>query len=190
VRLGDLAVDLVSILNETQTAQGVVLGHSAGSVVALQCALDYPARAAGLILVGAASEVDAAGHQFYEKVARLAEDERMESVRKRLSLRETRDGISEPNPATFAQIARCMGRLHLQPLTPRLGEIRCPTLVCVGEKDVFGVELSIHLSRGIPGALLEVVAGRGHWLCLEDPGQFNGLVDGFLGILGSGRSGE
>ncbi len=101
--------------------------HSAGSVVALQFALDYPARAAGLVLVGAASECAAAAQRFYEEVARLAEREGMDPVRCRLGLRRERDGVAEPNPVA-AKVARCMGNLHLQPLTLRLHEIRCPTL--------------------------------------------------------------
>jgi 3-oxoadipate enol-lactonase len=181
--LGDLAADLVAILDDAAIAQGVVLGHSAGSVIALQFALDYPARAAGLILVGAASECDTAAHRFYEEVAQLAENQGMEPVRQRLGLRREQDAASEPNPITFAKIARCMGNLHLQPLTPRLHQIRCPTLVCVGEKDVFGVDPSLVLSRGIAGAHLKIVPGRGHGLFLEDPEGFNHIVDGFLRSL-------
>jgi 3-oxoadipate enol-lactonase len=181
--LGDLAADLVAILDDAAIVQGVVLGHSAGSVIALQFALDYPARAAGLILVGAASECDTAAHRFYEEVAQLAENEGMDPVRQRLGLRRERDTASEPTPITFAQVARCMGNLHLQPLTPRLHEIHCPTLICVGEQDVFGVDPSVVLSRGIAGAHLEIVPGRGHGLFLEDPEGFNHIVDGFLRTL-------
>ncbi len=153
--LGDLAADLAVILDDAAIARAVVLGHSAGSVIALRFGLDYPARVAGLVLVGAASEVDAAAHRFYEEVARLAENEGMEPVRRRLALRREHDGVPEPNPVAVAKIARCMGNLHLQPLTPRLHEIRCPTLVCVGEKDAFGVEPSMFLGRGMIGARLE-----------------------------------
>lgn len=120
-------------------------------------------------------------HRFYDEIARLAEREGMEPVRQRLGLGRVRDVAPEPNPVTFAKIARCMGNLHLQPLTPRLHDIRCPTLVCVGEKDAFGVEPSVVLSRGIVGARLEIVPGRGHGLFLEDPEGFNQLVDRFLG---------
>jgi pimeloyl-ACP methyl ester carboxylesterase len=183
--LGDLAADLGAILDDAAIALAVVLGHSAGSVIALQFALDYPTRAAGLILVGAASECDTAAHRFYEEVAQLAENDGMEPVHQHLGLRRERDTGSEPNPITFAKIARCMGNLHLQPLTPRLHEIRCPTLVSVGEKDVFGVDPSVVLSRGIAGAHLEIVPGRGHGLFLEDPEGFNHIVDGFLRRLQS-----
>ena len=35
-------------------------------------------------------------------------------------------------------VARAMASLNAAPLTPRLGEIRCPTQVIVGEKDFLG----------------------------------------------------
>lgn len=178
--LGDFASDLCTILDDAAISRAVILGHSAGSVVALQFALDYPARTSGLILVGAASECDAAAHRFYEEIARTAEEEGMEPVRRRLGLRQARDGTREPNAVALAKLARCMGNLHPEPLTPRLNEIRCPTLVCVGEKDAFGVEPSLVLSRGIAGARLEIVSGRGHGLFLEDPEAFNQIVTGFL----------
>jgi 3-oxoadipate enol-lactonase len=182
--LGDLAADLAAVLDAAGIAQAVALGHSAGSVIALRFALDHPARAAGLILVGAASEIDAAAQQFYEDTARLAEEQGMEPVRRRLGLRGPRADAREADPLGFAKVARCMGNLHREPLTPRLPEVRCPTLVCVGEKDVFGVEPSLVLSRWIGGSRLEIVPDRGHGLFLEDPEGFNGLVDRFLQSLG------
>ena len=181
--LADLAADLAAVLDDAGITQAVALGHSAGSVIAMRFALDHPARTAGLILVGAASEIDAAAQQFYEDTARLAEEQGMEPTRRRLGLRGPRADTREADPRGFAKVARCMGGIHREPLTPRLPEVRCPTLVCVGEKDVFGVEPSLMLSRSIAGSRLEIVPGRGHGLFLEDPEGFNRLVDGFLQSL-------
>ncbi|MGD9762743.1 MAG: hypothetical protein AB7V27_03400 [Candidatus Binatia bacterium] len=36
-----------------------------------------------------------------------------------------------------------MASLNVEPLTPRLGELRCPVLIAVGDKDFLGVGGSV-----------------------------------------------
>jgi pimeloyl-ACP methyl ester carboxylesterase len=75
--------------------------------------------------------------------------------------------------------------LDEQPLAPdvgsRLGEIRAPTLVIVGEEDADDIHvMADRLAREIPGARLERIADAAHVPNLERPAQFNELVLGFL----------
>jgi 3-oxoadipate enol-lactonase len=183
-RLADLAADLRSILDRERISRAVVLGHSAGGVIAMQFALDHPERAAGLILVGTASECNQKAFEFYEQLASLAEGRGMEAVHRRLGLGSNPEELAVPaEPAAFAKVARAMGNLHREPLTPRLGEIGCPTLIIVGDKDFLGVGGSVILSRRIAGAELHIVPERGHGVFLEDPGRFNALVERFLSRL-------
>jgi len=176
--LGDLSGDLSAVLDACDASRAVVLGHSAGGVVAIRFALDHPERTAGLVLVGTASECNTRARDFYEKLASLAEAGRTDSVRKLLGL-----GAGEPaafDAGGFAKVARCMGNLHSEPLTPELGTIRCPALIVVGERDFLGAGGSVILHRNIPGSRLEIVPNRGHGLFLEDPAGFNALVAEFL----------
>lgn len=178
--VADLARDLATILDHAGVESAVVLGHSAGGVVALQFALDWPARTAALILVGTASECNARAHQFYEDLARRAEENGMAEVHRRLGLSGEKEPLISAEPRAFAKVARCMGNLYREPLTPRLCEIRAPALVCVGEKDFLGVGGSVILSRKLPRARLEIVPGRGHGIFLEDPDGFAHLVRQFV----------
>lgn len=60
---------------------------------------------------------------------------------------------------------------------PWLGDIDVPTLVAVGELDhETPVAYAQALAAGIPGAVLEVVAGAGHLLNVEAPDAVNALV--------------
>jgi pimeloyl-ACP methyl ester carboxylesterase len=177
--LEDLADDLRDVLDASRTERAVILGHSAGGVIAMQFALGHPDRTAGLVLVGTASECNERAHQFYEGLAAAAEERGMSSVHKRLGLGADYAGPAA-NPAAFAKIARCMGNLYHAPLTPRLAEIRCPTLLIVGEKDFLGAGGSVILSRRIAGSELHIVPERGHGIFLEDPEGFNRLVEAFL----------
>jgi len=179
----DLAADLRGVLDRAGRERAVILGHSAGGVVAMQLALDSPERVAGLVLVGTASECNARARQFYQDLASIAEERGIEPVRKRLGVSAEQAREAPIHAATFASVARAMARLHTEPLTPRLGEIRCPTLVIVGERDALGVGGSVIIQRSIAGARLEIVPERGHGIFVEDPAGFNALVLEFLAAL-------
>jgi pimeloyl-ACP methyl ester carboxylesterase len=185
--LEDLANDLLAVLDASRTERAAILGHSAGGVIAMQFALQHPERTAGLILVGTASECNKRAHRFYEDLAAAAEGRGMASVHKRLGLGADFAGPAA-NPIAFAKVARCMGNLYHAPLTPRLAEIRCPTLIIVGEKDFLGAGGSVILSRRIAGSELHIVPERGHGIFLEDPQGFNALVDRFLGGIDRERA--
>ena len=178
--LADLAADLGSVLDRAGVDRAVLLGHSAGGVVTMQFALDQPARTAGLVLVGTASECNARAHQFYTDLADIAEARGMAPVYKRLGVGADAASQAPADPATFAQVARAMASLHGAPLTPRLSEIRCPTQIIVGAQDFLGAGGSVILNRTVAGSRLAIVPERGHGIFLEDPVGFNSLVLEFL----------
>jgi pimeloyl-ACP methyl ester carboxylesterase len=178
--LSDLGADLRAVLDRAGVERAVVLGHSAGGVVAMQFALDHPERTAGLVLVGTASECNESARDFYEGLAKTAEESGMARVHRRLGVSEAGDAPGAADPIAFAKVARCMANLHREPLTPRLGEIRCPALIVVGDKDFLGAGGSVILSRRIAGSRLHIVPERGHGIFAEDPDGFNRLVGEFL----------
>jgi len=168
------------VLDAAGIDRAVILGHSAGGVVAMQFALDHPERTAGLVLVGTASECNQRARQFYEDLAAIAEERGMDSVRKRLGVSAEQGRQSPTDPATFAQVARAMASLNEAPLTPRVAAIGCPAQMIVGEKDFLGAGGSVILHRQIAGSRLAIVPERGHGLFVEDPDGFNALLLEFL----------
>lgn len=184
-RLADLAADLGEVLDRAELERAVLIGHSAGGVVVMRFALERPERVAAVVLVGTASECNARGLDYYEQLAALAEQGEIAKVRKRLGVGSEADGAPPFDAMTFANVARAMGNLHHEPLTARLGEIRCPALVMVGEKDFLGAGGSVIMSRALPDARLEIVPGRGHGLFIEDAAGFNRRVAEFLAELAS-----
>jgi pimeloyl-ACP methyl ester carboxylesterase len=63
----------------------------------------------------------------------------------------------------------------------RLGEVRVPTLVVVGEEDVEDMHtIATRLAAAIPDARLETIPGAAHFPSLERPDVFDPLVVGFL----------
>jgi pimeloyl-ACP methyl ester carboxylesterase len=68
------------------------------------------------------------------------------------------------------------------PISARLDEIHCPTLVLVGEEDVADMRsIAAHVAGSIAGARLEVLSNAGHVPGLERPDELNTLLLDFLG---------
>ena len=65
--------------------------------------------------------------------------------------------------------------------TARLGEIKAPTCIIVGELDLLkGLAYAHILKAGIPHAELHILPGAGHATPWERPEEFNTVVLGFL----------
>ena len=63
----------------------------------------------------------------------------------------------------------------------RLGDVRCPTLVVVGDRDVPDMlEIADVLATSIPGARKAIIEGSGHLPSLERPDELNRLLLDFL----------
>lgn len=67
------------------------------------------------------------------------------------------------------------------PVGERLGEVRCPTLVLVGEEDVADMQgIAAHLATAIHGATLASIPGAGHLPSLERPAETDAHLLPFL----------
>ena len=67
-----------------------------------------------------------------------------------------------------------------KPAVDRLGSVRVPTLVLIGDKDEFQREAAELLAARIPGARIVRVPGGGHLLNLTSPKEFQAAVSAFL----------
>ena len=80
--------------------------------------------------------------------------------------------------------ARVQAQAYLQyDALDRLGDIKAPTLVIVGEQDLLTPpHVCREVASRIPGATFEMIKGAGssHVVPIERPDDFNGLVTRFL----------
>jgi pimeloyl-ACP methyl ester carboxylesterase len=68
------------------------------------------------------------------------------------------------------------------PIAGRLDDVRCPTLVLVGDHDVADLQgIAAHLAGSIEGARLVTIPNAAHLPSLERPEEVNELLLGFLG---------
>jgi pimeloyl-ACP methyl ester carboxylesterase len=195
--------DLHAMLQHLGIKRTYLLGCSMGGSSALDFTLEYPDMVDALILVGAG--VSGYDPQPDDLAARWEEIEAAFEAGDlaRATELETRMWVDGPNrppdavdPAVRAR-AYTMGlRVNQgyteegveQPLDPpaadRLGEIRVPTLVIVGDQDVPDIlETSNVLTSRITGARKVVIPNTAHLPNMEQPALFNRTVLDFLGAL-------
>ncbi len=187
------ADDLAALLDALGIESAHMGGISYGGEVAQAFALKYPDRVRSLILADTVSEVgpelrlvveswieparsaDATGFfnatvpwnfspQFIRANPALLED-----AKKRYALLDF--------PAVI-RLCECFLGLDL---SDRLSEIKAPTCILVGEKDLLnGPAYAEILYKGIPHAELHIVRGSGHATCWERASEFNTIILGFL----------
>ena len=92
--------------------------------------------------------------------------------------------IGENDATGYAAACRSLATLDLR---SRLGEIRCPTLVVVGDRDqATPVAMAETLAAGIAGATLRILGPAGHLVTEERWVELNGALLAFL--AGPGRA--
>lgn len=196
------ADDVLGLLDELGIEQTALVGNSMGGDIARDVALTAPERVWALVLVDA-------GHPGVERSPEVAEYNERENalieagdvggavdLNLRFWLDGPRRGPDVVDSGVRVRVAE-MQRLALEnylaleaepgPETgPEglSGDIRCPTLVIVGDQDQPGMLAAAdRYAAEIPGARKAVIAGAAHIPSLERPDEFDALVLDFLRSL-------
>lgn len=199
--------DLKGVLDHLGITRAVLVGASAGGRVAMEFAVLYPERVAGLVLVGAVIGGFEMAPEFVSLRWRLVEPlltpdhTRLRNPLTAEAIDETiqryRDDpyiISERNASAKAwfieQLRRSFANVlnpgrHMKwldpPVSGRLAEIRAPTLIIVGEDDHPELHAQAGaLQWGIPDATRVIVSSAGHLPQIERPDVTNALISTFL----------
>jgi len=169
-----------------------LLGHSMGGMLALRFVLAQPQRVASLVLMDTAARAPdqfpraplaAAGSiarsdgmatlaallrgRAADDPTRPEAEERLEREMGEAYWERRRRRLVAMDPEAFAVLA--LELVDAPPLTARLREITCPTLVMVGDQDASFLAPSDELVRGIPGAKKVVIPGAAHSPQIENP---------------------
>ena len=186
--------DLRSVLDALGIARTTLVGLSAGSTLAIDFAIAYPARVARLVLASPGLNgyvpslpltwtqpvFQAAGKGDAEGAARLWTDTPIMAMRSDLG------GAGTVKELVMSNVRLWTYRTNpAQPLTPpanaRLSEITNPTLVILGGEDLPHIkEIASLLVKGISGARLVTIPGAGHMVNLDARDAFNAALVAFL----------
>lgn len=173
--------------------RAVLIGHSMGAAVALSCALAWPERIAGLVLLNGAARLDVP-----DELMTLLQRELPQDVSQRVDRMPASFGDLCFSPATAPELrarwqavlfaascdvirgdfAACRG----VDLRAKLAGLALPSLFISGRDDLLvPPELSAETAALLPGAQHEILDGSGHLSHLELPGACFALIDAFVG---------
>jgi 3-oxoadipate enol-lactonase len=191
--------DAIALMDELTLKPAHVMGCSMGGALAIDLALDHPARVSKLVLVGAAVGGANFGKKYPEIFAevRAADEAKDFEALNEAEARLFLDGPRRPRGHVGGELRELFldmnGRtMHndfdsapMDELDPpaigRLHEISAPTLVVVGDEDIPPVLDNIDLLMdSIKGARKAVIHDAAHLPNLEHPEEFNRIVLDFL----------
>ena len=170
-----------------------------GGYIAFQFWRKYAARLRGLILCDTRATADtpeaAAGrHEHGRARARAKGRRRWSRACCRRLLAETtrrqrpdvveglRSVMMAGDPRGIAAAAR--GMAERPDMTAALGQIRCPTLVMVGQSDASSPPAEMRgMAAAIPGATFVEIPAAGHMTPLENPAAVSAAIAAFLATL-------
>lgn len=185
----DFAAAILAAMDALGIEQAHVCGLSLGGVVAVAMHAAAPDRCVSLTLADSFA-VHPQGQAIYDRSIAASSDMR--------ALGEARVGalLASEDAAIRCRVVEVMAAIGpdayrlgaravwLADQRDRAAAIRTPTLILVGDEDaITPPALSEELAELIPGARLEVIAGASHLANLDQPGEFNRLVDDFLSAV-------
>jgi len=191
------ADDVFDLLRTLGIGKYCLGGHSIGGFIALQFALEHHDMLTGLVLVDTSSGQFARDPEYTlhrQKLIEVARSEGMEAAfnydlannlmrierfQKHPELRE----VSRRKVLTTSVdgYIYCGGAIEKwKSVTPRLSEIKVPTLIVYGDEDIAFIEPSRILKEEIADSELVIINGAGHNPHEEAPTIFNDALLDFL----------
>lgn len=187
-----LPVTLEAVLSDLEqlvpAGPFTLVGYSMGGRIALHCALALPDRVERLVLIGASPGIAGvaereARQRADERLAREIEASTIDQFARRWAETPVLAGLPaevlarvhtdrlRSTPGGLAQALRGLGTGALPSLWERLGELRMPVTLVVGERDRKFRAIGGEMAGLIGEAEVTVVSGAGHAVHLEAPGR-------------------
>jgi len=184
---------IVQLLDAAGVTQAALVGHSMGSLAALDCAGRYPERISRIALLGAAFPMQVS----QELLDATRNDEPLAQAMVNIwSHSAYAHYPSNPGPGFWVrgENLRLMQRqkpgvMHVDFAacnayaagTERAAQVRCPALLVLGKRDVMTPARSgRELAKAIRGARVVEIAGSGHALMAEKPDEVLDALAEFL----------
>jgi len=196
--------DTIAVLDALELRQAALVGNSIGGQVALDTAIEFPARVAALVTIGSivpnwwpgmTAEEEAVEAEL-ERVADSGDPDAIAEA----DVRAWVDGPGQPPdrvPEDMRELVRAMdravnepGRVEGRPVpmeppaAERLDRLSMPVLAVCGDLDFsYHVASAEYLATNAPDGQAHIMPGVAHLVGLEAPEELGALVSRFLGPL-------
>jgi 3-oxoadipate enol-lactonase len=196
-----MALDIVALMDHLQIPSGHLIGHSMGGRIALSLTENFPGRVRSLIMAASGSGpaarpgsdcipglphrlvVDMVERGFEKFIYdEIFESDTFFTKDYRDRHRDAVEDFYKLAWATHAKLPEfihlCMARHNFEG-THRLGDVKAPTLVLIGEADTIGsnhIAQSQVLADRIPGAVMKILKNQSHGFFWQAPEETNAVI--------------
>ena len=189
--LRELAADIARVMDALEIDRTHLVGASAGGIVSLRFAHDFPERLLSLSLVASTPRLARMGAGMDAGAwRRILEEEGtrawlMADTDKRFGPNTERGVIEwyaeEGGKTPAAAVMGLQGCLLAEDLTPLLPDIATPTLIlAASQDDITPLEVQEMMAEELPNATLEVFEGVGHNMKVEIPDRLAARTLAFI----------
>jgi pimeloyl-ACP methyl ester carboxylesterase len=177
-----LASDVVGVLDSLGLDRAHVFGHSMGAGVALELAVNHPARVRRVVAASASVRPEGM-HEDLTDPAKMATSTRMPTAQDFADMKEAYGRLS-PHPEHFDEFLATLSAstADLQGWSDeQLAGITAPTLLIIGDRDFTTVEHAALMLELIPGSQLAVLPDTTHMQVTRRPELLLPMLARFLG---------
>jgi 3-oxoadipate enol-lactonase len=191
--MGELADDVQVLFQELQINRTAWVGVSLGGMIGLTHTLNYPGVIDRLVVADTTGGYPPEAHGGWHDRIALVREKGASAVAEGTLGRWFTAAFREKNPELMRHFAAiiaatpsagfvgCCEAIIGYDIKARLGEIKCPTLVMVGDQDqATPPAMGQVLAEGITGATFSLIPSAAHQASVEQPKLFNDLMEKFL----------
>lgn len=182
--------DLIGLMDTLKIEKATLIGLSAGSTIALDAALEHPDRVDRIVLAGPAPSgyIPKVQPPFVADLMAALKAADYAKIPDILLATPVFASTPEAQPLVRRMVTEndkmwTAKRELMQapkPALDRLESVKVPTLVLIGDQDVWQSEPAEILAKRIPGARIVRIAGGGHLLNLTSPKEFDSAIASFV----------
>ncbi len=192
-RIEDYADWTINLMDNGAIQKAILVGHSMGSLIAIDCARRHPGRIAKMVLIGAAAPMPVA-----EKVLLMAKEQPEPAIEMLVrasfylprradgswppptaAMQTYRDLMAESRPGVLANDMHACSQYSIDPVM--LKQIKTPALVLVGAEDkMTPPQAGADLAASLANAELVAIPAAGHMVMEEAPDDVHTALRGVI----------
>jgi pimeloyl-ACP methyl ester carboxylesterase len=202
------ADDIAAVLDHLKLDRAHIVGLSMGGFATLHFGFRHPGRARSLTVAGCGYGAEQGERGKFraetEAIAAFIDQHGMVEFAAKYAYGPTRVQFENKDPRGFAEFRRYLSehsgpgsrntqlgvqreRPSLYDLIEDMRQLTLPTLVLTGDEDWPCLQPGLLMKQTIRSAALVVMANCGHTINIEEPDEFNRIVERFLAQVDAGR---